>query len=175
VVVAVSVVHVVQVSVHQIVEMPVVRHPFVSTRQAVLVGCVVRTARAPLGARPGVLLPPGDLVLVDVALVRVMHVAVVQVVDMSFVAESGVAATSAVLMRVSFMRDARVLSHEAQISAGRDRGHPSHGVGRRPQGLKRYASLSQSFGSRFGTFVWNTTTLFVVPWLVSASVARMIP
>ena len=116
VVVAVTVVHVMQVSLHQVVDVSSVRHPFVPTTFAVPVRRSVLAARLAARARRGVLSSTRELVLVDVTFVDVMQVTVVQVVDVSFVTEGHVATPGSVLVLMSFVRVARLVRHGANLA-----------------------------------------------------------
>jgi hypothetical protein len=100
VVVAVVTVRVVQVAVDQIVDMVAMRHYLVTATRAMLVPGLVSLAAVLRRAAVGVRCRYVDYVLVDVVSVRMVQVAVVQVVDMIAVAHRRVTAVRAVRMRV---------------------------------------------------------------------------
>jgi hypothetical protein len=85
----------VQPTVDQEVDVIAVRHGLVSAIGPVgMLGVAIDRT----GVLPGMLLVDRDRVLVDVFLVRVVHVAVMEVVDVIVVTNGGVAATRSVLM-----------------------------------------------------------------------------
>ena len=93
VVVAVVAVGMVQVPVHQIVEMVAMRDRLVPAAGAVLMGTLhFRRAACRIGRIDA------DHVLVDVIAMHVMQMAVMQIVDVAFMAECQVTAVRAVLM-----------------------------------------------------------------------------
>lgn len=99
VMVAVSIVRVVQVSVDQVVDMIAMRHRLVPASLAMLV--MLAMARAVMRpASLGIDLVDVDAVLVDVVLVRMVKVAGVQIVDVPLVAHRDVAAIGPVAMRM---------------------------------------------------------------------------
>jgi hypothetical protein len=99
VVVAVVAVRVVQVAVDEVVDVVAVGDRFVAAAGAVHVAGLVAAAARGAGVQPSGFLVgvTSRLVLVDVVTVRVMQVAVVQVVDVVAVPDRGVAAVGAVL------------------------------------------------------------------------------
>ena len=96
VVVAVAAVRVVQVTVDQVVDVVTVGHGLVAAAGAMHVVARVPATVVARSAGPGVGGVDLDLALVRVALVRAMHVAVVQVADVVAVLDGGVAALGAV-------------------------------------------------------------------------------
>jgi hypothetical protein len=98
VVVAVVVVRMMQMTVVQVVDVIPVGHGFVAAAGAMHVVRRVAARRARVAV--GMLGVDLDHVLVDVVFVRVMEVAVVQVVDVAGVPYRRVAAVGAVLMRM---------------------------------------------------------------------------
>lgn len=93
-----------QVSLDEVVGVVAVRDRLVAAAGTVLVACVVAAARViwRAGARIG--LRHRDRVIVDVPLVRMMHVPVVQVVRMPLVRDRRVPAIRAVLVIMSLVR-----------------------------------------------------------------------
>jgi hypothetical protein len=100
VIVAVSVVRVVQMTVDEIVSMVAVRNSLVATATAVIAAIGVAFAVLLRGAARRMSRVDGECVLVDVAFVRIMHVAVVQVVRMIVVPHGRVTAVGTVLVRM---------------------------------------------------------------------------
>ena len=91
-IVAVAVVCVVQVAVHEVVDVIAVRHGRVATRGAVDVTGLMAVARVPRRAARGMRRIDVDHALVDMSAVCVMEVAVVQVVDVAVVLDRVVSA-----------------------------------------------------------------------------------
>ncbi len=91
---------VMQVPVHQIVDVIAVGDRLVSASGAVLVAIVVRAARVIGRAVRGVGAADRQLVLVDVVRVRMVQVPIVQVVGMTVVADRHVATAFAMRVRV---------------------------------------------------------------------------
>jgi hypothetical protein len=84
-----------QPSIHEVIEMVTMRHRFVPAGRAMLVRAAhLRCALHGIG---GV---DGDGMLVDMILVHVMEVAIVQIVNMTIMANGCVAAVRAMLMGV---------------------------------------------------------------------------
>lgn len=102
-VVAVAVVRMMQVAVHQIVHMVAVRHGLMSTARAVDMTGVMTGAGVIRSASRRVGVAYFEDMLVDVAVVRRMQVAVVQIVDVAVVQNRGVAAACAVRMIMIFV------------------------------------------------------------------------
>lgn len=102
-IVAVVAMRMMQVAVHQIIDVIAVRHRFVSTVRAVDV--IFRMARANVLRRAAGQIGCGyiERVFFDLAAGRVVQVAVVQVIDVVAVLDRGVAAVLAVLMIVVVM------------------------------------------------------------------------
>jgi hypothetical protein len=103
VVVAVPVVHVVEMSADDIVGVIAVRDGFVSTAGAVLVARVVLLTRMPVRAAGGVAGVHLDAALVHVSVVRAVQVPVMGVVDVVPVPDSGMATAGAVGVAVRAM------------------------------------------------------------------------
>ena len=103
VVVAVVAVRMVQVAGHQVVHMVAVRHGFVTATGAVDVLPIVTGAGVLRRASGRVLAVHFQGVLVAMVAVRVVQVAVVQVIDVPGMLDGRVAAISAVLVRVPFV------------------------------------------------------------------------
>lgn len=89
-----------QVPVDQVVDVIAVRDRLVATRHAVLVAAVVPGTGMVRGAIRRVRIADGNDVLVDVIVVRVMQMAVVQVIDVIVVPHGDVPAVGAVDMVV---------------------------------------------------------------------------
>ena len=100
VVVAVVAVRVVQVAIDEVIDVVAMWHRFVAAAGAVDVSGFV--AAAVVVGRAGVRVggADGDAVFIDVVAMRVVQVAVVQVIDVAVVLDGGVAAARAVLVRV---------------------------------------------------------------------------
>ena len=112
VVVTMTAVWMVQVGIHEVIDMVVVRYRFMAAIGAVNVsGLVTRGRRS---AAVGVSGADFDNVLIDVIAVRVMQMPVVQVIDMPVVFHSRVTAAGAVMMIV--MRMNFVLAHNRGLS-----------------------------------------------------------
>ena len=99
-VVAVVAVRVVQVTIDEVVDVVAMRHRFVAATGAVHVSRFV--AAAVVFRRAGVWVggADGDAVFIDVVAVRMVQVAVVQVINVAFVFDGGVTAIRAVLVFV---------------------------------------------------------------------------
>jgi hypothetical protein len=119
VVVAVLAVLMVQVAVHQVVDVTRVRNGLVPAVVAVLMLGLV-TPAAMVG-RAAIRMRVVDLehVLVDVIAVRMVQVAVVHVIDVVAVCDSGVPATGAVLMCVIGMGAMLVHAHQSPLPSPR--------------------------------------------------------
>jgi hypothetical protein len=100
VIVAVSIVWVVQVAVHQVIGVVAVRHSFVAAARAVLVRLGVSAAVVAGSAIRRVSCVDRQSVLLHPAAGVVVQVAVVEVIDVPFVLDAGVPAAGAVLVRV---------------------------------------------------------------------------
>jgi hypothetical protein len=103
VIVAVVAVGMVQMPVHQVIDVVAVRHRFVAAVRAMLVGLVVLAAGVLGCARGRVGAADRQLVLLDAPLAHVVQVAVVQVVNMVAVLYGRVTAIESVLVRVSLV------------------------------------------------------------------------
>jgi hypothetical protein len=98
--VAMIAVRVVQVPVDQIVHVVAMRDRLVAAASAMLVRGVMAGSRRGRGAAIGVLGVDGDVVLVAVPFVRVVEMAVVQIVDVALVPDGDVTAIGPVLVLV---------------------------------------------------------------------------
>lgn len=101
VIIAMIVVHMVEPSIHQIIDMVAMRHRFVAAIGAMLM-LLAMTVGA-VGAAIGIARAHLDHMLVDMALMRVMEVPVMQIIDMPFMLHCGVAAIGSVGMRMMIM------------------------------------------------------------------------
>ena len=99
-VVAVVAMRMMQVTIHEVVDVVTVRHGLVPALGAVLVRRLVSGAGVPRRAVGGVVPTDRDLVLVDVVAVRMVQVARVKVVDVAFVPNGRMTALGAVLVLV---------------------------------------------------------------------------
>jgi hypothetical protein len=111
VVVAVIAVRMVEMAGDAIVHVVAVRHRLVATVGAVLMACLMPTAAMVRGAAVGILVRDLDHMLVDVTFVRVVEVAVVQIVDMVAVMHRSVSAARSVLMGMVGMGPCRTSRH----------------------------------------------------------------
>lgn len=105
-VVACSTFGMMKMSLYQVVGVIAVRHRFMPTSGAMFVLSGVASAimaGRTRGRMPGV---DGNHMLIYVICVRMVQVAIVKVVHMSFVLDSGVSARWAMFVRVSFMKTA---------------------------------------------------------------------
>ena len=112
VVVAMGAVGVMQVPVDQVVDMVAVRHRLVTAARAMLVVLVVASADMVGRAGAGIVGAHLDRVLVNVIAVRVMQMAVVQVVEVIAVLDGGMAAGRAMLMRMVAVNLVVVAGHD---------------------------------------------------------------
>jgi hypothetical protein len=103
VVVAVPFVRVVQVPVGQVVQVVAVGHLLMPAASPVHVARLVRAAVVLRCTRSGVSRVNREYVLIDVALVRVVHVSVVEIVRMTLVSDRGMSAAWAVLVLVALV------------------------------------------------------------------------
>jgi hypothetical protein len=118
-VVAMIAVRMVQVPVHQIVDMVAVRDRLVSAAGAMLMGALyIRRAAGGIGR------VDSDDMLVDVIAMHVVQMAVMQVVDVPFMADSDVTAAWAVLMGVVRMVLLVACGHGALLLGGIRRVRP---------------------------------------------------
>ena len=95
-VVAVVTVRMVQMAIDEVIDVVAMRHRFVAAAGAMHVAVAVMVG----GADVRVGGADGDGVFIDVVAVRVVQVAVVQVINVAFVLDGGVAAACAVLVFV---------------------------------------------------------------------------
>jgi hypothetical protein len=100
VVVAVVAVRMMQVTVDQVVDVVAVRHRLVAATWTVAMVRVMAGAAMVGRAAVGVPLAHGDDMLVDVVLVRMMQVAVMEIVDVAIMAHREMAAPGTVRMRM---------------------------------------------------------------------------
>lgn len=120
-VVAVVLMGPVQPPIDQIVDVIAVWHGLVSAAGTVSMRCI---AGGGLGVLAGMLSVDRDHVLVHVLLVRVVQMAVVQVVDVIVVANRRVAAVRPVLMRVGALVD--LVGHTVTLRRERSTGKGPH-------------------------------------------------
>jgi hypothetical protein len=113
VVVAVVVVRVMQAPVDEIVDVVSVRHGLVTAVRSVDVAGLVTIGR--LGVIGLVGCVDGDHVLIDMVLVRMMQVAVVQVVGVTVMVDGGVAAVRSVNVIVAGVGGVLVRAHGATV------------------------------------------------------------
>ena len=99
-VVAVVAVRVVQMTINEVVRVVAMRYGFVSAAGAVYMSRFVAVAVMIWGADVRVGGADGDAVFIDVVAVRMVQVSVVQVINVAFVLDGGVAAACAVLVFV---------------------------------------------------------------------------
>lgn len=98
-IVAVAVVNVVQATVHQVVDMIAMGYGFMAASRAMdMIGCVAGALA--VGAVIGIGGGDREHVLVHVIAMRVVQVAVVEIVDVAVMLDGGVAALGAVLVAV---------------------------------------------------------------------------
>ena len=99
-VVAVVSIRVMQISIHQVVDMISVRNSLMTAIGAMLVICIVSIAVVTTGAVGGIRGVDLELVLINVTVVERVKVSIVQVIGVVVVNNRGVAAILAVLMRM---------------------------------------------------------------------------
>ena len=112
VIVAVTAVRMVQVAIHEVIDMVVVRYRFMATIGAVDVSGIVTRCRR--GAAVRISGADFDNVFIDVIGVRMMQMPFVQVIDVTVVFHGGVPAASAmvmIMMRMNF-----VVAHNRDLS-----------------------------------------------------------
>ena len=95
-----TVVEVVQVSIHKIVGVIAMRDRFVTATRAVLVAGVMGAALMALGTLLRIRRRHAQLVLVDVLAVHAVQVAVMKIIDVISMFDARVAATRTVLVRM---------------------------------------------------------------------------
>jgi hypothetical protein len=110
--VAVPIVHVMKVTVHQVVSVVGVRNRFMTAAFPMFVTRLMSLALVSPGAICRVFCRNAQLVFVHMPLVEAVQVAVVQVVHMIAVPYSRVAAARTVLVRMTFM-DHMSLTHDS--------------------------------------------------------------
>jgi hypothetical protein len=104
VVVAVSAVGVVEMAAHYIIGVPGVGHGFMPAAGAVDMRAGVPAAIVLGGAAVGMLRAGGELVVVYMAVVHVVHVAFMQIVDVPIVLDLRMPAANAMGMSMAFVR-----------------------------------------------------------------------
>jgi hypothetical protein len=90
-----------EVSTHQIVSVIAVRNRFVPASGSMLMVLIVTTAIMSGRARRGISRVYGHHMLINMPLMRVVHVSVMEIIRVSFVFNGCVSATRAVLMRMA--------------------------------------------------------------------------
>ena len=100
-IIAVVAVRVVQMAAHEVVDVIAVRHRFMAAARAVDVILGVGAAGVLRRAAGRVAPADGQRMLLDLAALGMVQVAVVDVIDMAFVLDGGVAAAGPVLMAVA--------------------------------------------------------------------------
>ena len=100
VVIAMAVVRMVQMTVHKIIDVVAMWHGFVTAARAVNVACFMAVAVVIRGADIRIDRANGNAVFIHMPLVRVVQMAVVQVINVAIMFNGGVAAVCAVLMRM---------------------------------------------------------------------------
>src|SRR6516164_254630 len=100
-IVAVVAVRMVQVAVHEVINVVSVRHGFVAAARTMLVPLLMLAASVIGSAVRGIRAGDRQLMLLDAALGPVVQMAVVEVIDVALVLDGGVAAIQAVVVRVS--------------------------------------------------------------------------
>ena len=99
-VIAMAVVRMVQMTVHKIIDVVAMWHGFVTAARAVNVACFMAVAVVIRGADIRIDRANGNAVFIHMPLVRVVQMAVVQVINVAIMFNGGVAAVCAVLMRM---------------------------------------------------------------------------
>jgi len=102
-VVAVAVVHVVEVAIHEIVDVITVGNSFVAAAFAMDMAGFMTAAHVPASAIGGVRGGYGNRMLVEVPFMRVMQMAIMKIVDMTLVDNGRVSAARAVDVVVIFV------------------------------------------------------------------------
>jgi hypothetical protein len=121
VVVAVTIVSIVEVAIHEVVDVVAMRDSCVPAARPVDVAVRVALARVAASAARRVICVDGDHALVDVAGVLVVEVAVVEVVDMSVVENGAMTAVGAMHVIVPLVD--RVGAHRDETSAEHPNGN----------------------------------------------------
>jgi hypothetical protein len=103
-VVAVTIVRVMQVTVHHVVHVIAVRNLLMTAVGTVNMARLMSAAIVPWGALVRVVSAGADPVIINVTVVYIVHVTIVKVIGMPIVANSGVAAIRTVHMGVPFVR-----------------------------------------------------------------------
>jgi hypothetical protein len=120
-IIAMPAMNMVQTAIDQPVQVIAMRHGFVPAAGAVDMG-TGQPGRAAIGIGGG----NGHDMFIDMIAVRVMQVAIVQIIDMAIVADGGVATAGAMDMGVIGMNGA---GHRAHLSSGRHlNGWPATGA-----------------------------------------------
>jgi hypothetical protein len=102
-IIAVIAVGVMQMTLHQVIDVITVGNGFVTATGTMLVRCIVAAAGMFRRANVGVLIADLQLVLINVSIVRMMQMTIVKVIDMFFVFYGQVAAIGSVGVGVAFM------------------------------------------------------------------------
>lgn len=128
-------VRMVQMAADQVIDVIAVRNRFVPAPGAVHMARVMTAAGVVLGATFGIGGADLDAVLIDVAGVRMMQVAVVQVVDVIAMTDGGVATAGAMLVVVVAVLPVVAVAHDYDLPfIGAESAPPAHslaGRGRR--------------------------------------------
>jgi pseudouridine-5'-phosphate glycosidase len=104
-IVAVTAVRVVQMAIHQIIDVIAMRHGFVATTRAMNVAKVMGSAIVLRGAVGGVDRGQAYGVFIDVSLMQVVQMTVVKIVDVIVVLDGGMTAAFLMLMRMFRVSD----------------------------------------------------------------------
>lgn len=111
-IIAMAVVRMMQVALHEIVNMITMRYSFVTTTRAMNMPCFVTITVVLWGANIRVGRTDGDTMFVHMAFVRVMQMAVMQVINVTIMFDGDMAAIRAVLVRVvGMMRQSAGIGH----------------------------------------------------------------
>lgn len=106
-------VRIVQVAIDQIADVVTMRHGLMAATRTVDMTRLVTTATVLGRATGGVGLRDGNHVFVDVVAVRMVQVTIMQIVDMAFVADGGVAAARTMLVVVVVVVGQVALAHQS--------------------------------------------------------------
>ena len=99
-VITMAIVRMVQMTVHKIIDVVAMWHGFVPAARAVNVACFMAVAVVIRGTNIRIDRANGNAVFIHMPLVRVVQMAVVQVINVAIMFNGGVAAVCAVLMRM---------------------------------------------------------------------------
>jgi hypothetical protein len=117
VIVAMAAVWMVQVAIDQVVDMVAVRHGFMAAARTVLVTSLMAAAIVIRRAGVGIAAAHFDHMFVEMVFVRVMQVAIVEIVHVIAVPDRGVAAARTVLVRVFVMDLVLAVGHGLLLSS----------------------------------------------------------